>query len=129
MERTKRFSYNPKRNSAVEILLRCYSLHQTMYRPAKEVDWCQCCQRGVALADAEGAADLFGDHDAAEVVDTANDASCFHISFSFSRRGHSRMTRGRFMNRPYNNFTNYDAIICKRGRFILMDLLFDFAMV
>ena len=26
--------------------------------------------------------------------------------------------------RPYNiNFTNYDAIICKRGRFILQDLL------
>ena len=49
MEQTKRFSYNPKRNSAVEILLRCYSLHQTMYRPAKEVDWCQCCQRGVSL--------------------------------------------------------------------------------
>ena len=99
--------------SSAVISLRCYSLCKTMYRPAKEVDWCQCCQRGVALADAEGAADLFGDHDAAEVVDTANNASCFHISFSFSRRGHSRMSRGRFMNRPYNNFTNYDAIICK----------------
>ena len=25
---------------------------------------------------------------------------------------------------PYNNFTNYDAIICKRGNFILRHLLF-----
>ena len=25
---------------------------------------------------------------------------------------------------PYNHFTNYDAIICKRGRNILADLLF-----
>ena len=64
MERTKRFSYNPKRNSAVEILLRCYSLHQTMYRHTESVDWCQCCMRGVSLTDAQGAADLFGNHDA-----------------------------------------------------------------
>ena len=32
--------------------------------------------------------------------------------------------------RPYNiNFTNYDAIICKRGRFILADLLFTLAVL
>ena len=24
---------------------------------------------------------------------------------------------------PYNNFTNYDAIICKRGRNILLDFM------
>ena len=30
---------------------------------------------------------------------------------------------------PYNNFTNYDAIICKRGRFILADLLLMINMV
>ena len=30
------------------------------------------------------------------------------------------MTRGRFMNRPYNiNFTNYDAIICQLEKIIL----------
>ena len=32
--------------------------------------------------------------------------------------------------RPYNiNFTNYDAIICKRGRIILVDLLFEIVMI
>ena len=33
------------------------------------------------------------------------------------RRGHSRMTRGRFVNRPYN--LNRDVSICKYRRFIL----------
>ena len=39
-------------------------------------------------------------------LNTTDNASCFHIYLS-----------------PY--FTNYDAIICKRGRFILTDLLFQ----
>jgi len=40
----------------------------------------QCCQERVALADAEGAADLLGNDDAAEVVDAADNSSCFHTS-------------------------------------------------
>ena len=39
------------------------------------------------------------------------------------------MTRGRFVNRPYNNFTNYDAIICKMQKIILTDLLFDLIVI
>jgi hypothetical protein len=39
----------------------------------------QCCQEWVALADAEGAADLLGDDDAPEIVDAANDTCCFHV--------------------------------------------------
>ena len=30
---------------------------------------------------------------------------------------------------PYNNFTNYDAIICKRGRFILLEFTFQLMYV
>jgi len=30
---------------------------------------------------------------------------------------------------PYNNFTNYDAIICKRQKIILLDLLFAFTVI
>ena len=40
--------------------------------------------RGVSFADAQGAADLLGDDDAAEVIHATNNARCFHISFSFT---------------------------------------------
>ena len=33
----------------------------------------------VALADAQSAADLLGNNNAAEVIDSAHDAGCFHI--------------------------------------------------
>ena len=38
----------------------------------------QCCQERVALADAEGAADLLGDDDPAEVVDSSDNSGSFH---------------------------------------------------
>ena len=38
--------------------------------------------QGVPLADAHGAADLFGDDDPAEVVDSSYDSGCFHLSIS-----------------------------------------------
>ena len=52
--------------------------------------------------------------------------SCLHnISFSFSvGTPLLRCPRTPEDGCPYNYFTNYDAIICKRGRFILRDLLF-----
>ena len=34
----------------------------------------------VALADAQGASDLLGDDNTPQIVDPANNASCFHIS-------------------------------------------------
>ena len=34
----------------------------------------------------EGSADFFGDDDSAQVIDPSDNASCFHIFFSFSRR-------------------------------------------
>ena len=39
------------------------------------------------------------------------------------------MTRGRFMNRPYNNFTNYAVSICKLTEIILTDLLLWYVVV
>ena len=65
---------------------RCYSLCKTMYRQEKPVNWCQCCIWGVALADAECAADFFWDHDSSQIVHSSYDSCCLHISFSFSRR-------------------------------------------
>ena len=54
-----------------------------MYRPAKLVERCQCCQQGVALPDAQGSSDFFWDDDSAQIVHSSDNASCFHISFSF----------------------------------------------
>ena len=76
MERTKRFSYNPKRNSAVEILLRCYSLCQTMYRPTEPINRCQCCQQGVAFTDFEGSSDFFGNDDPSQIVHSSDNPCC-----------------------------------------------------
>ena len=50
-----------------------------MCSPAKQVERCQCCTRGVTLADAEGTADFLGNDDTAEVVNASYDACCFHI--------------------------------------------------
>ena len=54
------------------------SLSQIVHCKAKPFPPCQCCLQRVALADAEGAADLLGDDDPAEVVDPADDACSFH---------------------------------------------------
>ena len=59
---------------------RFYSFCHIMYRPAKSVDWCQCCMRGVTLTDAEGSADLLGNDDSAEIIDTSYNTGCLHIS-------------------------------------------------
>ena len=97
------------------------SFYDTMYRPTKLVHRCQCCQQGVSFPDAEGPADLLGDHDPPEVVHSSDNASCFHISFSFSvGTPLLRCPRTPEDGCPYNYFTNYDAIICKQGRFILV---------
>ena len=60
-----------------------------MYRPAKSVDWCQCCMRGVAFTDFECASNLFGDEDSPQIVNSSYDTCCLHISFSFSARAQS----------------------------------------
>ena len=39
--------------------------------------------QGVALTDIAGTADFFGNDHAAEVINAANNASCFHANFSF----------------------------------------------
>ena len=134
-----------------------------MYRPAKPVDRCQCCQQGVALANAEGAADFFGDNNSSQIVHSSDNAGCLHISFSFSAAYKAPLCKGgwqkslisdwgivlcRYLTIPpsrlapchlplhkgafpraYNNFTNYDAIICKRGRFILKNYCWRFSFV
>ena len=97
------------------------SFYDTMYRPTKLVHRCQCCQQGVSFPDTQGAADLLGDHDPPEVIHSSDNASCFHISFSFSvGTPLLRCPRTPEDGCPYNYFTNYDAIICKQGRFILV---------
>ncbi len=58
-------------NGAEIILLRfviyyIFPPHHTMYRNAKLVIWCQCCQQRVALPDADGAANFFGDNNPAK---------------------------------------------------------------
>ena len=63
-------------HSAVEILLRCYSLHKTMYRPAKSVDWCQCCQQRVAFSNFEGFSDFFGNYNTPAFLNTAYNPCC-----------------------------------------------------
>ena len=71
-----------------------------MYRYTKLVDWCQCCQQGVALTAAQGSSDFFGDDDAAEIIDPSNNACSFHI--------YSLLVM----------LSNYDASICKDRRII-----------
>ena len=51
---------------------------QIVHCKAKCFPLCQCHHQRVALADSQGAADLFGDDDAAEVVDAPDNACCFH---------------------------------------------------
>ena len=81
-----------------------------MYRQTKPVKRCQCFQQRVSLPDAECAADLLGNDDAAEVIHPADNACSFHIF-------------------PLLVIANYDAIICKTKRIILADLLFRFTVV
>ena len=92
-----------------------------MYCPAESVDWCQCCQQGVALTAGSGAADFFGDNNPPKVIDSANNAGCFHILSPFlvgtPVPGCPRTPQERC---PYDCFTNYDAIICKREKIILL---------
>ena len=57
-----------------------------MYRPTESVDWCQCCQRGVAFLDLEGSSDFFRDNNTPEVIHPTSNSCCFPISFSFSCR-------------------------------------------
>ena len=79
----------------------------------------------------EGMSNLLGDHDSSQIVHSSDNASCFHISFSFSRRERP-MCRSffRFAMRngtqavPYNYFTNYAVSICKWEKFILADSYF-----
>ena len=56
-----------------------------MYRHAKPVDWCQCCQWGVALPDAEGSSDFFWNDDSPQIIHSSDNSCGFHISFSFYR--------------------------------------------
>ena len=56
--------------------LRCYSLRKAMYRPVESVDWCQCCQRGVAFSNLEGSSDFFGNHDSSQIVYATNNSCC-----------------------------------------------------
>ena len=102
-----------------------------MYRYAKSVDWCQCCQQGVSLADAQGSSDFLRNNDSSQIVHSSDNASCFHsISFSFSVGVDAHIDpRADVGIRPYNNFTNYDAIICKKEKIILACLLFDSLML
>ena len=112
-------------------LLRCYSLHKTMYRPTESVDWCQCCQQRVSLADGSGSSDFFGNDDSSQIVHSSDNASCFHISFSFYDTFDGRQVAAptfemlvRFVGAatsrpPYNNFTNYAVSICKQSGIIL----------
>ena len=44
---------------------------------------CQYCMQWVSLADAEGSSDFFGNYDTTKVIHPSDNASCFHISFSF----------------------------------------------
>ena len=124
-------------HSAVVILLRWYSLCKTMYRPAKSVDWCQCCQQGVTLTDAQGASNLLRNHNSPQIIHSSDNASCFHISFSFIYivgRGLApavlvHLFCGGSKPPPYNNFTNYAVSICKLTEIIPQYLLFTFAML
>ena len=50
-----------------------------MYRNAKPVDWCQCCQQRVALSYSHGSSDLLGDDHTPKIVDSADNSGCFHI--------------------------------------------------
>ena len=118
MERTKRFSYSPKWNSAVEILLRCYSLHQTMYRPAKSVDWCQCCMQEVAFIYLSPF--LRPRPPCLKGAVTEGDWGVVVLSLRHFVTPPS--SEGGF-KAAYNHFTNYAVRICKRGRFIPADLL------
>ena len=112
-----------------------------MYRPAEDVDWCQCCQQGVALLDAEGSSDLFGNDDSSQIIHSSNNACSLHISFSFYDTFDGRQVAAptfemlvRFVGAaisrpPYNNFTNYAVSICKRAKIIPQDLLFQSAVI
>ena len=59
--------------------------HHTMYRQAKSVERCQCCQQRVALSYPHSAADFFRYNVSPKVINSSDNASCFHsISFSFT---------------------------------------------
>ena len=59
------------------ISLRGYLLCESM---VKSVEWCQCCQRRVALVDAKGSSNSLGNEDAAQIIHASDNASSFHIS-------------------------------------------------
>ena len=65
-----------------------------MYRPVKSVDWCQCCQWGVTFPNLEGSPNFFGNHDSPQIVHSSDNASCFHISFSFSAAYKAPLCKG-----------------------------------
>ena len=61
------------------VLTKSLSFSQPAYIYAEIKPRCQCYLLRVALADAQGAADLLGDDDSAEVVDPSYDSCSLHI--------------------------------------------------
>ena len=68
------------------VLLPPIPFGQIVHCKAKSLPLCQCCLQRVAFADSEGAADLFGDHDASKIVDPADNTGCFHKTLLLSVR-------------------------------------------
>ena len=47
-----------------------------MYRQAKSVDWCQCCQQGVSLTDFQCSSDFFGNDNTPQIVYASYNPCC-----------------------------------------------------
>ena len=52
-----------------------------MYRPTKFVDWCQCCQQGVARTNPESSSDFLRNDNSPQVIDPSDNASSFHFVY------------------------------------------------
>ena len=50
-----------------------------MYRKAKPVEWCQCCQQRLAFTDSHCSSNFFGNNNPSQIIDSSNNSCCFHI--------------------------------------------------
>ena len=81
-----------------------------MYSRIKPIENCQCCMRGVAIPNLEGSSDLLGNNDTPKVVHSSDNASCFHISFSFSAAHKAPLCKGGWQK---SLISDWGIVLCR----------------
>ena len=71
---------------------------------------CQCCMRGVTLADAQCSSDFLRNNDSSQIVHSSDNAGSFHISFSFSVADKAPLCKGGWQK---SLISDWGIVLCR----------------